>query len=90
MTYNKLKVVPQARPVKPITVPIDPSQMLTKSQFQLEILSKQAEGELGDALTTRTDGEFKGRAVYLDNEYDWVIGEDSEECICLIPLRKKD
>lgn len=41
-------------------------------------------------LKIRSEGEFRGRAIYLTNDYDWVIGVDSEDQICLIPLNRAE
>lgn len=34
--------------------------------------------------------EFKNKSLYLNNKYDWVLGKDSNDGICLIPLKKGD
>lgn len=36
----------------------------------------------------RSGGEFRGRAISLTKDYDWVLGVDSEDQICLIPLKR--
>lgn len=49
----------------------------------------------GDRLLTldqpyvalRATGEFAGRAFYLAVGYEWVLGQDSEGCTVLVPLK---
>lgn len=36
----------------------------------------------------RHDGEYKFKAFYLDNPYNWEIIIDSEGATCLIPTKK--
>jgi hypothetical protein len=40
-------------------------------------------------MTRRINGEFKNKAIYLSEEYLWVIGQDHEGCKILVPLKKK-
>ena len=32
-------------------------------------------------------GELKGKAIYLSDETEWVLGKDSQGCTVLIPLK---
>ena len=56
------------------------------------LLSKEDFRVAREALlfTTRTDGEFCGRAMALSDKYDWIIGEDSFGIICLVPFKKEN
>ena len=33
--------------------------------------------------------EFKGKALWLDCDYDWIVGKDSIDNTILVPLKKK-
>ena len=37
----------------------------------------------------RGTGEFSGKAMRLNDNYDYAIGRDSEDMIILVPLKKK-
>jgi len=39
-------------------------------------------------LEVRAQGEFKGKAYYLDTLYDWEIGYDSDGAQILVRLKK--
>lgn len=41
-------------------------------------------------LRVRNDiyNEFHNKAIYLTDEYNWVLGRDDMECLCLVPVRK--
>ena len=32
--------------------------------------------------------DFKDKALYLSNRYDWVLGKDENDIIVLVPLKK--
>jgi len=42
----------------------------------------------GIIISIRGCGDFKHRAFYLDSSYDWIIREDDEGALCLIPIEK--
>ena len=45
--------------------------------------------DINDGIVrVRTDDEFKDKAIFLDDKYDWVLGRDSGGLLVLIPLRK--
>ena len=39
-------------------------------------------------LSRRLSGDFCGRAMYLWDIYEWVIGRDAQGVLCLVPLKK--
>ena len=42
------------------------------------------------AIQIRTsNGMFQGKAFYLSDRWDWVVGKDEKGMICLIPLNKE-
>jgi len=43
----------------------------------------------GNRMIIRATREFAGKAIILDDAYDYVIGVDSTEMIILVPLKKK-
>ena len=45
--------------------------------------------EFGYNMDIRGTGEFSGKAFFLDNEYDYILGKDSDESAILVPLKKK-
>lgn len=34
--------------------------------------------------------ELDGKAIYLDNEYDWIIARTESNTLCCIPLKKEE
>ena len=42
-----------------------------------------------DRLELRCSHEFANKAYWLDDEYDWIIGEDSNHVLCIVPLKKE-
>lgn len=63
------------------TLVIDPARMVS-----VEIEDARVDNK-GYALAARDGGPFGGKAIYLDEGFEWVIGLDDEDCICLVPLR---
>jgi hypothetical protein len=41
------------------------------------------------AVKTRTEGPLAGKAFTLNEEYDWELGRDEEDALCLVPIKKK-
>lgn len=39
-------------------------------------------------IATRSEGDFAGKAFFLSDEFDWVLGIDSEDSLVLIPVKK--
>lgn len=39
-------------------------------------------------IQTRDEGEFAGKAFYLNNTFDWEFGFDSFGLLIIIPLKK--
>lgn len=39
--------------------------------------------------SVRCNGELAGNGIVLDSGFEWVIGEDSQEHIVLVPLKKE-
>lgn len=46
-------------------------------------------GDLTRALVIRDGGDFEGTAFYLNDRYNWVIGEDDQGLDVLIPSWKE-
>ena len=42
-----------------------------------------------DLIQLRAGGMLIGRAFFLDGNYDWVIGKDDQDCLCLVPMEKE-
>jgi len=40
-------------------------------------------------IQIRDSGEYKNKAFYLDNDYNWEVKKDNENILCLILTRKK-
>lgn len=40
-------------------------------------------------IEIRTSGTFKGKALYLESGYDWILGKDDEGLIVLVPIKKE-
>jgi len=40
-------------------------------------------------IQTRDEGEFAGKAFYLNNTFDWEFGYDSFGLLIIVPLKKK-
>ena len=41
-------------------------------------------------IEVRRGGELANHALFLPNKWDWVIGKDSLNATCLMPLSKKE
>jgi hypothetical protein len=39
-------------------------------------------------IEPRETSEFEGYAIWLDDQFDWALGKDSEGLTILVPLRK--
>jgi hypothetical protein len=48
----------------------------------------QIELPSGSCLQIRNEGNLEGLAIYLSNEYDYVLGEDNAGQLVLVPLRR--
>ena len=48
----------------------------------------QIENALGPVIQLRHSGEFMDHAFWLDGEYNWILGTDSENNIILVPTKK--
>lgn len=45
----------------------------------------------GPSIAMRAHGCLRGNAIFLDDdEYDWTLVRDEEDCLCLVPLRKEE
>lgn len=40
-------------------------------------------------MLVRNEFEYKGKAFYLSNDYDWDLRFDSSHTLCLIPTKKQ-
>lgn len=45
--------------------------------------------DTGGLLDTRSDLEFKGKAIWLNSNYNYILGKDSNNSTILIPLKTK-
>jgi hypothetical protein len=45
-------------------------------------------GAVTNPIQTRDEGEFAGKAFYLNNTFDWEFGHDSFGLLVVIPLKK--
>ena len=57
--------------------------------FFEDIYDEEFKVAAGYNMGIKTDGEFCGKALYLDYTYDYVLGKDSNGNIILVPLKKK-
>lgn len=77
MEYNKLKIK------ETNFVEIDKSKLI-------EVPNDSIKEESGYVLIdSRGDFEFRERAFYLGEKFDWVIGKDSNNMLCLVPMKKR-
>ena len=42
-----------------------------------------------DIILIKTTGEFRKKAIYLNDRYDYILGYDNTNDIILVPLKKK-
>jgi len=42
-----------------------------------------------EKIAIRSGKEFTGKAIYLNNRFDYILGMDSEGITILVPLKKK-
>lgn len=40
-------------------------------------------------IQVRAGGKFFNKAIYLLRRYDWILGEDENGVLCLVPLKKR-
>ena len=40
-------------------------------------------------MVVRGGGDFKHKSVFLNPDYDYVLGKDNEDVTILVPLKKK-
>ena len=40
-------------------------------------------------IERRCGGAFFNKALYLSSMYDWVIGKDEHDVLCLVPLKRR-
>jgi hypothetical protein len=45
-------------------------------------------GLVSEPIQTRDEGEFSGKAFYLNNTFDWEFGYDSFGLLVVVPLKK--
>ena len=41
-------------------------------------------------IERRSGGAFFNKALCLSSMYDWVLGKDEDDVLCLVPLKKRD
>ncbi len=82
MKYPTIQIIPKLKTVKGLFV-VEEQALL---DFNTEILETlMSEG----AIATRNHNELEGHAIYLDDDiYDWTLVRDSDDALCLVPLRK--
>jgi len=72
----------------PGVIAVSPDQLLEvrANMGAIEVLDRD-----GDiiSLDVRSGGDLAGKAIYLnDAGLDWIIGEDEEGTLVLVPLRR--
>lgn len=73
---------PDPEPVEPIEIESD--RLVTVEDHIGTININGAPG-----LDVRQSYEFAGKAIYLNLNFDWVLGKDSDGSTCLVPLKLK-
>jgi len=68
------------------TIMIDRNRMGKIGEFHT--IMKFDEKEL--LIERRARDEFVDCALWLDSKKDWILCEDSNNAVCLIPLHKED
>ena len=80
---KNLKIVEPSAAAKSIT--IDPNLMMN-------VKDSDDDGFLVNNVScpiqTRDEGEFHGKAFYLNNTFDWEFGYDSFGLLVIVPLKK--
>ena len=67
----------------------DDNEVPEKQTIRLSINKDNIYNEKGYVVATvRGSGEFKGKAIYLNDKYKWIVGTDNEGCMIAIPLEK--
>ena len=75
---------------------IDPSSVDTSIDVEEDKMMCVREGDDGEMmagaclnpLEIRAEGEFAGKAFYLNNTFDWEFGVDSFGLLVVVPLKK--
>lgn len=63
-----------------------PEERLCRVELSVAIFKIDGEG---DYISTRGNGELKGKSIFLSPDYDWTLGKDSLGEVCLVPLKKE-
>lgn len=53
------------------------------------IINAELKATSNDQMIIKGMYEFAGIAIQLDDDYDYILGYDSMNCIVLVPLKKK-
>jgi hypothetical protein len=80
---KKLKIID---PEESDAITIDPDLMMKVRQVNDEFFVNN----ITNPIQKRDEGEFAGKAFYLNCRFDWEFGYDSFGLIVLVPLKKKD
>jgi len=80
--YDKIVVVKKTER-KPMFIEVD-AERLIEVEGQGQSLQSGIR-----ILEERAGGELAGKAFWLNPNYEWVLGEDEEGNIVLVPLRKE-
>ena len=83
MEYNKIEIVKEKKKEEGI-IKI-PEDRLVKIDAERQVFRDPYIG-----IPANISGEFDGKAIYLDDEYDWILGRDEDGCLLCIPLEKED
>lgn len=82
---RRLRIIHKQPVTEETSLDIDAARMIKVEHVEGMIKS----GLTGILLCdVRVSGEFNQCAIYLDGNYDWAFGEDSDGVVCVVPLEK--
>lgn len=72
--YKKVRIVDSGDDV----IEVDRSRLCTVEDGHIVI----------DGCSKMLEGNLKNHAIYLPDQFDYILGEDKYGVLCLIPLKK--
>lgn len=76
--YKKVRIVDSGDDV----IEVDRSRLCTVEDGHIVI------NGCSKIVQKRLDGDLENHAIYLPDQFDYILGEDKYGVLCLIPLKK--
>ena len=83
---RKLTII---QPHKPGSESVDPIEIDASRMIGVKQENNRIRSDANAMIcAVRETYEFANGAIWLNSEYDWVLGIDSEGIVCVVPLEK--